>query len=384
MSTCDLFGWTMVTIMYIAKAAWLLRSLNLLVFYFMMPAAMRPTKTDYIPERRLTLMMSPLIVNGDFDPQPPHQQAPESSPAPIRPSNVFHGYQAYPSHPASAASMPPHLSNGLDHSMPNHAISTSAPIPTAVTKIEKSSPSPEKKHSIFSDLPEAKRPKFILVYDAERKTRMRVKVNLESVEMAELPDSYRRENSVYPRSWFPTEMPWSPRDKRDRRNRFVGDDAEDGAEGQGEGLGVTEMSRGMQVGRVTVPVPMVEGREMVEGKLKVPGLGRRAKEREDKLNDLGYRMSWSQSRVFAGRVVFLQKSCESPTSLQPWTGSRCQGASKHGGKLTHGAVDAYRNKVGSTMAAGGQVVSTVAPHLETRLGKKMWAERKGKRARGTP
>lgn len=184
---------------------------------------------------------------------------------------------------------------------------------------------------------------------------MRVKVNLESVEMAELPDSYRRENSVYPRSWFPTEMPWSPRDKRDRRNRFVGDDAEDGAEGQGEGLGVTEMSRGMQVGRVTVPVPMVEGREMVEGKLKVPGLGRRAKEREDKLNDLGYRMSWSQSRVFAGRVVFLQKS-----------------------------LDAYRNKVGSTMAAGGQVVSTVAPHLETRLGKKMWAERKGKRARGTP
>lgn len=52
------------------------------------------------------------------------------------------------------------------------------------------------------------------------------------------------------------------------------------------------------------------------------------------------------------------------------------------GILTEGAVDAYRNKIGSTMAAGGQQVSTVAPHLETRVGKKMWAERKRKRAKG--
>lgn len=143
---------------------------------------------------------------------------------------------------------------------------------------------------------------------------MRVKVNLESVEIAELPDSYRWDNSVYPRSWYPTEMPPSPRAKRARRIRFVEDDAEDGGEGQGDGLGVPEMGRGMQVGRVTVPVPMVERRE---GTLKVPGLGRRAKEREEKLNELGYRISWSQSRTFAGRVVFLQKSCELPASPQP-------------------------------------------------------------------
>lgn len=58
-----------------------------------------------------------------------------------------------------------------------------------------------------------------------------------------------------------------------------------------------------------------------------------------------------------------------------------RGMSKHG-ILTEGAVDAYRNKVGSTIAAGGQEVSTVAPHLETRTGKKMWVERKSKRARG--
>ena len=92
---------------------------------------------------------------------------------------------------------------------------------------------------------------------------------------------------------------------------------EDAAEGQSEGLGVAEMGRGVQVGRVTVPVPMLEERE---GRLKVPGLGRRAREREEKLNDLGYRMSWGQSRTFAGRVVFLQKSCEWPV-IHPQPGS---------------------------------------------------------------
>lgn len=55
--------------------------------------------------------------------------------------------------------------------------------------------------------------------------------------------------------------------------------------------------------------------------------------------------------------------------------------SKKDGINTNGAVlvDAYRNKVGSTMAVGGQEVSIVAPHLETRIGKKMWMERKSRR-----
>ena len=52
------FGWTKFVIIYIANAAWLLRPLNILVCYFMMPASMRPTKKYYISERRLTLMIS--------------------------------------------------------------------------------------------------------------------------------------------------------------------------------------------------------------------------------------------------------------------------------------------------------------------------------------
>ena len=40
------FGWTKFVIMYIAQAASLLRALNLLVCYFILPAAMQPTKTN--------------------------------------------------------------------------------------------------------------------------------------------------------------------------------------------------------------------------------------------------------------------------------------------------------------------------------------------------
>ena len=38
-------------------------------------------------------------------------------------------------------------------------------------------------------------------------------------------------------------------------------------------------------------------------------------------------------------------------------------------------VDAYRNKMRSTMAAGGQDVVKEAPHFETRPGKRRWLER---------
>ena len=45
-------------------------------------------------------------------------------------------------------------------------------------------------------------------------------------------------------------------------------------------------------------------------------------------------------------------------------------------------VDAYRNKMRSTMLTSGQEVETVAPHFETRIGKRKWMER-NKRARST-
>lgn len=52
------FGWAKSMVMYIAKAAWLLRSFNILVCKFMKPAAMRLIESNYISERRLTLITS--------------------------------------------------------------------------------------------------------------------------------------------------------------------------------------------------------------------------------------------------------------------------------------------------------------------------------------
>lgn len=44
-------------------------------------------------------------------------------------------------------------------------------------------------------------------------------------------------------------------------------------------------------------------------------------------------------------------------------------------------VDAYRNKMRSSMMAAGSDVATSAPHLETRVGKRRWMERT-RRSRG--
>jgi len=114
-----------------------------------------------------------------------------------------------------------------------------------------------------------------------------VRVMLDQVRMAEMPDSYRKNNSVYPRSWYATEMQSPP--SSPRRGRFP-DDVES------EGSSVAES-------RTLVPVPMMDGSET---QLPVPRMTRTKRNKEVMLNDLGYRMSWSQSRVFSGRTLFHQ------------------------------------------------------------------------------
>ena len=269
---------------------------------------------------------------GDYD---QHQQLSKPSPAPIRPSNVFHGNPAYPTPPNPyAASMAPQLHSSIDHLPPHTTVSASTALST---KNEDSSPSPEKKPehvSLFAKLPEGKQRKFFTVEDPERSShKVRVKMALHECPIQEVPDSYRKQNSVYPRSWFPTQMQPSP-SSRGSRGRFL------------ESREEAEPANESQLGATVVKVPMPEGRE---GELKVPGLGRKARAREDQLNDMGYRISWSQSRTFAGRVLFLQQS-----------------------------LDVYRGKVRDAMVAGGQEVATTAPVYETRVGKKRWVELRGK------
>jgi len=137
-----------------------------------------------------------------------------------------------------------------------------------------------------------------------------------AVHMQEIPDSYRKSNSVYPRSFI------SSQEDLDNNGTEI---------------------------HTQVVVPMLDGTNMT---VPTPPPSSAKRKKENDLNELGYRMSWSQSRVFAGRTMFLQR-----------------------------ALDAYRNKMRSSMMAAGTDVATSAPHLETRVGKRRWMERT-RRSRG--
>ena len=146
--------------------------------------------------------------------------------------------------------------------------------------------------ALFGDVPEAKRRKFILVPDPQRDARVRVKVTLDQVEMSEIPDSFREKNSVYPRSFYPVQM--QPPPPSSKGNRFVDDDDK------------TEDDGLPTIGRTLVPIPALEN----DAELAVPRLSRSKKRKEENLNEIGYRMAWSQMRVFDGRPVFLQRARE--------------------------------------------------------------------------
>ena len=155
----------------------------------------------------------------------------------------------------------------------------------------------ERKLAMFGDLPESKRRKFILVDDAQRGTRVRVRVTLDTVKMEEMPDSYRKSNSVFPRSYFAMQMTSPPASPRG--SKVFSDEAD------------LENDPSFPLsGQQNVRVPTLDG----ETEVPKPRLTRAKRSKEITLNDLGYRMSWSQSRVFAGRTLFLQKSRKHPTT----------------------------------------------------------------------
>jgi hypothetical protein len=218
-----------------------------------------------------------------------HHQPPNgtSSTANDRPSQVFHGYPAYPTNANVGASMAPSIHDPMA-GMGGHP----GPNPTAIaTSVPKTSE--DISSALYGDLPKASRRKFILVDDPHRGARVRVRVMLDTVNMNEIPDSYRKTNSVYPRSYYPVQMQ-SPPHSLDGKT-FVDDEDDD----------QDEDSARPGRGRTLVPVPMLDG---TEPEFALPSMGRKRRSKEMFLNDLGYRMSWSQSRVFAGRTMFLQRS----------------------------------------------------------------------------
>ncbi|RHZ63922.1 uncharacterized protein CDV56_109158 [Aspergillus thermomutatus] len=253
----------------------------------------------------------------------------------IRTAQVFHGYPTFPTSASAGGgsrgpSIPPLIRDSGLGSLGRHpAVATSA---HKVEEVEDDDDERNPGHdALFGALPDGKRRKFILVDDTQRGCRVRVKVMLDQVNMNEIPDSYRMSNSVYPRTYFPVQMK-HPRGRVVPGRRYFKDDHQMDAE-----------EETATVGRMLVPAPQTDD----AGEIAVPKLTRGRHKKEVLLNDLGYRMSWSQSRVFAGRPLFLQRS-----------------------------LDAYRNKMRSTMLAAGQDLSSIPRHFETRAGKRRFLERR--------
>lgn len=134
---------------------------------------------------------------------------------------------------------------------------------------------------LFPDIPEAKKRKFILVEDNVRGSRLRVRVTLDGVNTKEIPDSFRKGSSVYPRSYFPREMQ-SPPPSATGRRFFEEDLGNDGVE-ETDGR---EISRRRGRGRetVSVRVPVGEGQEE---DLVLPNMRRGIRGKEVRLNELG-------------------------------------------------------------------------------------------------
>ncbi|KAI0124697.1 hypothetical protein BJ170DRAFT_597554 [Xylariales sp. AK1849] len=248
----------------------------------------------------------------------------------VRPAHVFTGYpQSYPSNSGSGSSIPP-IHDSLGGSAHHSAIAA-----RRQSRDEDTNP-----EGLFPDIPEAKKRKFILVEDSKRGCRLRVRVTLENVNAKEIPDSFRKSSSVYPRSYFPREMQSPPPSATG--SRFFQDDLSDGdVEVEGGRTGRSRSSNARD--RVMVKVPTSDGSE---GEIAIPRTRKGTRGREVRLNDLGYRMAWLQGRVFSGRTIFLQR-----------------------------AMDCYRNKTRNAIESVMQDVKTAAPHFETRIGKRRWGER---------
>ncbi|KAG9242993.1 hypothetical protein BJ878DRAFT_424674 [Calycina marina] len=268
-----------------------------------------------------------------------HHQAPNGSPGShspddIRQQHVYSDdFSSYPPPPVNGASIPPRQQDPRDAM--HHVNGTS--VRGFPKDFGVNGKTDEERKALFGDIPDGKARKFILVDDTQKGQRVRVRVTLDTVDIDEIPDSFRKSNSVYPRSWFPMQMQSPPPSSHGRRF-FVEDDGDD----VGGGLG-------RKRGRKMVAVPLQNG---AEAEIAVPKMGRAMRSKEVKINELGFRMTWHQSRVFAGKTVFLQK-----------------------------ALDSYRNKTRATLEGLNQDVVSKTPHFETRVGKRRWNERASKRAR---
>ena len=254
-----------------------------------------------------------LPLGGPFDSHNPplkreYQQRPQ-----IRPSNVFQGYPSpFPIHNTSNGSIPPLIPNGLDPNLGPQPTSTTAR-PHLIMTESSSAPlslniaiSPPSAHNDSVDpYPRIPGRKFIHVHDpGHSPNKVRVKLDLNEVKINEVVDDFRERNSVYPRSCVRAQMQMNADEKRQKRlkARFVESDL--------------VLGEGFDTGRTMVKIPTSEG----DVEAPVPRLGKRTSEREERLNDAGYRIGWEQIQKYDRRIIFLQRSRES--ELEPFVHGR--------------------------------------------------------------
>ncbi|KAI6708339.1 hypothetical protein JHW43_009138 [Diplocarpon mali] len=277
-----------------------------------------------------------------------HHQAPPGAPNAagpppddVRDSHAFPAFagSSFPPHPSpSGVAVAPSL-HAAHGGAPHSSLPLSGRAHSRARARGPEEMAEDERIHLFGDIPEAKKRKFILVDDPGKGGRVRVRVTLDTVVTDEIPDSFRKSNSVYPRSWFPTQMQSPPPSAHGSRFFEEGDE-DDTVESEGRAAGRGRAARG---GKQMVTIQLADG---AEAEIGIPRMRKSWRLKEVRLNDLGYRMTWHQSRVFADKTVFLQK-----------------------------ALDSYRNKVRGTMDQTGKDVATVAPHFETRVGKRRWNDR---------
>lgn len=277
----------------------------------------------------------------------------------LRPVQVFNDYPDYQSQhivsSPSTSSIAPSLPTGIAvQSTVASSRSAAAPIKRTHTESETTLA------DLYGPLPPHKRRKFILVNDELRhglpapidnsasnndddnnrngdstgisvsisRPKTRVRVQLERINLRDIPDSYRRLHSVFPRCYFPQQSRdesgcldarFFPDPSQINTVDEIGDaDAESDEIDIGNNTAASALALALTaandnenenegericISKIMVPIPLLEG-----ARLAIPRLSNAKKRRERILNDIGYRMLWSGGRKFDGRLVFLQKS----------------------------------------------------------------------------
>ena len=247
------------------------------------------------------------VTNTRYDPRPPpNKPHPGEPPTHQRPSNVFHGYSAYPLQPnLGAVAVAPPLPNSMEPHLAPQAVS-STPVSAAFAPSRPPSSAARPDHALSSIpqnlsrlYPNRTGKSFINVSDpghGHKSDKVRVKLDLSDMDTDEIVDDIRMRNCVYPRSFSPRQIADSPQVQKMREARnFEQEGDEPGSVG---------------IGQTLVRVETLDG----EAEVPVPRLGKRVRQKDQILNDLGYRISYSQIRRYYGRVSFLQRSCELQTT----------------------------------------------------------------------